>query len=109
MPLRLEWSGLPLQPFYAHQVQAITEAKAGQSFGVTRSAESGEPLCLFVPIVDAAIKARKAAYPPNRTRAISLSDERASPTGTSGKLKSSLAKFRGRNRRNNLLSARDDD
>jgi hypothetical protein len=47
----------------------VAKAKAGQSFVVTTGAGSGKSLCFFVPIIDAAVRAR-AAGESARTRAI---------------------------------------
>lgn len=60
--------GKPIR-FHAHQAQAIAKARAGRSFVVTTGTGSGKSLCFFVPIIDAAIKARKLADR-RRTRAI---------------------------------------
>lgn len=60
--------GSPLV-FHRHQTQAIAKATAGQSFVVTTGTGSGKSLCFFVPIIDAAIRARARNEPP-RTRAI---------------------------------------
>lgn len=54
---------------YRHQSQALTKALARQSYVVTTGTGSGKSLCFFVPIIDAAVRAR-AAGEPNRTRAI---------------------------------------
>jgi hypothetical protein len=54
---------------YRHQAQAVAKAAARQSFVVTTGTGSGKSLCFFVPIIDAAIRAR-AAGEPQRTRAI---------------------------------------
>jgi hypothetical protein len=54
---------------YRHQAQAVAKASAGQSFVVTTGTGSGKSLCFFIPIIDAAIRAR-AAGEPARTRAI---------------------------------------
>ena len=54
---------------HRHQEQAVAKAKAGESFAVTTGTGSGKSLCFFVPIVDAAVRAR-AAKEPLRTRAI---------------------------------------
>ena len=61
-------AGLPIT-LYRHQAQSIAKAVARQSFVVTTGTGSGKSLCFFVPIVDAAIKARAAGEAP-RTRAI---------------------------------------
>lgn len=55
--------------FHAHQAQAIAKARAHQSFVVTTGTGSGKSLCFFVPIIDAAIRARKERSE-RRTRAI---------------------------------------
>jgi ATP-dependent helicase YprA (DUF1998 family) len=60
--------GTPLT-LYRHQAQAIAKASARQSFVVTTGTGSGKSLCFFVPIIDAAIRARIAGEVP-RTRAI---------------------------------------
>lgn len=54
---------------YRHQAQAVAKALAGQSFAVTTGTGSGKSLCFFIPIIDAAIRAR-AAGEEQRTRAI---------------------------------------
>lgn len=54
---------------YRHQAQAIARAAAGKSFVVTTGTGSGKSLCFFIPIIDAAIRARVAKQPP-KTRAI---------------------------------------
>lgn len=54
---------------HRHQAQAIAKATAKQSFVVTTGTGSGKSLCFFVPIIDAAIRAR-AAGEAQRTRAI---------------------------------------
>ena len=43
-----------------HQEQAISFAKERQSFVVTTGTGSGKSLCFFIPIIDAAIRAKKA-------------------------------------------------
>src|SRR4051794_11004386 len=55
--------------FHAHQAQAIAKARARQSFVVTTGTGSGKSLCFFVPIIDAAIRAKKERSE-RRTRAI---------------------------------------
>ena len=54
---------------YRHQAQAIAKATRRQSFAVTTGTGSGKSLCFFVPIIDAAIRARVAGDAA-RTRAI---------------------------------------
>ena len=56
---------------YRHQAQSIAKAAARQSFVVTTGTGSGKSLCFFVPIIDAAIRARVACGPVHRN----LSDE----------------------------------
>ena len=60
--------GVPLS-LYRHQAQAVAKAATGQSFVVTTGTGSGKSLCFFIPIIDAAIRARHAGEPA-RTRAI---------------------------------------
>ena len=54
---------------YRHQVQAVAKATTRQSFAVTTGTGSGKSLCFFIPIIDAAIRAR-ASGEERRTRAI---------------------------------------
>jgi Lhr-like helicase len=54
---------------YRHQMQSVAKATARQSFAVTTGTGSGKSLCFFVPIIDAAIRARGSGEEP-RTRAI---------------------------------------
>lgn len=58
-----------LPGLYRHQQQALVKAAAGRSFVVTTGTGSGKSLCFFVPILDAAVRARMAGEP-RRTRAI---------------------------------------
>jgi len=60
--------GQPIR-FHRHQTQAIARATRRQSFAVTTGTGSGKSLCFFVPIIDAAIRARVAGDAA-RTRAI---------------------------------------
>ncbi|MFD2233198.1 DEAD/DEAH box helicase [Phaeospirillum tilakii] len=60
--------GRPLT-LHLHQAQAVARAAARQSFVVTTGTGSGKSLCFFIPIIDAAVRAR-AAGEPRRTRAI---------------------------------------
>jgi Lhr-like helicase len=55
--------------FHVHQEQAISKAASGRSFVVTTGTGSGKSLCFFVPIIDAAIRARMAGDA-RRTRAV---------------------------------------
>ena len=52
-------NGRPITLF-RHQAQAVAKAAAGQSFVVTMGTGSGKSLCFFIPIIDAAIRARAA-------------------------------------------------
>lgn len=54
---------------HKHQEQAVAKAASRQSFVVTTGTGSGKSLCFFVPIIDAAIRARSAGEE-QRTRAI---------------------------------------
>ena len=54
---------------HRHQAQATAKALAGQSFVVTTGTGSGKSLCFFVPIIDAAVRARTVGEQ-RRTRAI---------------------------------------
>jgi len=54
---------------YRHQMQSVAKATARQSFAVTTGTGSGKSLCFFIPIIDAAIRAR-ASGDASRTRAI---------------------------------------
>jgi ATP-dependent helicase YprA (DUF1998 family) len=60
--------GQPIM-LYRHQAQSVAKAAAGQSFVVTTGTGSGKSLCFFIPIIDAAIRA-KVAGEAQRTRAI---------------------------------------
>jgi ATP-dependent helicase YprA (DUF1998 family) len=60
--------GTPLT-LYRHQAQAVAKATTRQSFVVTTGTGSGKSLCFFIPIIDAAIRAR-ARGEAARTRAI---------------------------------------
>lgn len=60
--------GTPLS-LHRHQAQSVAKATTGKSFVVTTGTGSGKSLCFFVPIIDAAIRARANGEPP-RTRAI---------------------------------------
>jgi ATP-dependent helicase YprA (DUF1998 family) len=60
--------GNPIR-FHRHQAQAIAKAVRRQSFVVTTGTGSGKSLCFFVPIIDAAIRARRAGEAA-RTRTI---------------------------------------
>lgn len=54
---------------HRHQLEATGKAKLGRSYVVTTGTGSGKSLCFFVPIIDAAIRAR-AKGEKRRTRAI---------------------------------------
>ncbi len=60
--------GQPIR-LHRHQEQAVAKAVRHQSFVVTTGTGSGKSLCFFIPIIDAAIRAR-AVGQPQRTRAI---------------------------------------
>jgi ATP-dependent helicase YprA (DUF1998 family) len=60
--------GQPIRS-HRHQAQAIAKAAQRQSFAATTGTGSGKSLCFFVPIIDAAIRARASGQAP-RTRAI---------------------------------------
>lgn len=55
---------------YKHQSQAVAKARQEQSFVVTTGTGSGKSLCFFVPIIDAALRARSREAGTQRTRAI---------------------------------------
>ena len=61
-------NGQPIR-LHKHQAQAVAKAQAGESFVVTTGTGSGKSLCFFIPIIDAAIRARSAGED-RRTRAI---------------------------------------
>lgn len=61
-------SGTPIT-LHRHQQEAVSKAVSRKSFVVTTGTGSGKSLCFFVPIVDAAVRARAAAEA-QRTRAI---------------------------------------
>lgn len=63
---RVNGQGITL---HKHQEQAVAKASSRQSFVVTTGTGSGKSLCFFVPIIDAAIRAR-ANGEEQRTRAI---------------------------------------
>lgn len=63
---RVDGKGIRL---HRHQAQAVAKAAGGHSFVVTTGTGSGKSLCFFVPIIDAAVKARVAGEGA-RTRAI---------------------------------------
>ena len=60
--------GVPIQ-LHRHQEQAVVKAQRRTSFTVTTGTGSGKSLCFFIPIIDAAIRARVNGEP-RRTRAI---------------------------------------
>jgi ATP-dependent helicase YprA (DUF1998 family) len=63
------WIRIRVASFVCHQAQAVAQAAGRQSFVVTTGTGSGKSLCFFVPIIDAAIRARVAGDA-RRTRAI---------------------------------------
>jgi superfamily II DNA/RNA helicase len=60
--------GAPIE-LYVHQDAALGMAQSGNGFVVTTGTGSGKSLCFFIPLIDAAIRAR-AAGEKRRTRAI---------------------------------------
>lgn len=60
--------GKPIR-LHRHQQESVAKATAGRSYVVTTGTGSGKSLCFFIPIIDAAVRAR-AADEPRRTRAI---------------------------------------
>ncbi len=54
---------------YKHQQQSVTYGVQGKSFVVTTGTGSGKSLCYFIPIINAAVKGRKAGESA-KTRAI---------------------------------------
>ncbi|WP_163850513.1 DEAD/DEAH box helicase [Pseudooceanicola aestuarii] len=60
--------GSPID-LYVHQDLALGMAQSGKGFVVTTGTGSGKSLCFFIPLIDAAIRAR-AAGEKRRTRAI---------------------------------------
>ena len=60
--------GKPVR-LHVHQETATTKARQGRSLVVTTGTGSGKSLCFFVPIIDAAIRAKAKEEAP-RTRAI---------------------------------------
>ena len=67
-------SGRPIT-LYRHQAQAVAKAAARQSFVVTTGTGSGKSLCFFVPIIDAAIRAKSLGQSPANASHRHLSDE----------------------------------
>ena len=63
-----QFDGKPMT-LYRHQAQAIAKAVTRTSFVVTTGTGSGKSMCFFIPIIDAAVRAR-AAGEASRTRAI---------------------------------------
>lgn len=74
---------------HRHQLQAAAKASARQSFVVTTGTGSGKSLCFFVPIIDAAVRAR-AAGEPRRTRAIVVYPMNAPANSEMGELEKFL-------------------
>ena len=68
--LQPECAGIfPYPRLHKHQRQAIAYALDNKNYAVTTGTGSGKSLCFFIPIINAAITARKAGEP-RRTRAI---------------------------------------
>lgn len=80
--------GTPIT-LHRHQTQAAAKAAARQSFVVTTGTGSGKSLCFFVPIIDAAVRAR-AAGEPRRTRAIIIYPMNALANSQMGELEKFL-------------------
>ena len=57
---RSEGQSDPSLKLRKHQEQAISFAQEAQSYVVTTGTGSGKSLCFFIPIIDAAIRAKKA-------------------------------------------------
>jgi ATP-dependent helicase YprA (DUF1998 family) len=74
---------------YRHQAQSIAKAAARQSFVVTTGTGSGKSLCFFVPIIDAAIRARVTGES-QRTRAIVIYPMNALANSQLGELRKFL-------------------
>lgn len=51
--------GAPIQ-LHRHQEEAVAKAHQGKSFAVTTGTGSGKSMCFFIPILDAAVRARAA-------------------------------------------------
>ncbi|WP_280980431.1 DEAD/DEAH box helicase [Bradyrhizobium sp. ISRA463] len=49
---------------HRHQAQSVAKSAAGQSFVVTTGTGSGKSLCFFIPVIDAAIRARATGEAP---------------------------------------------
>ena len=61
-------AGDPMR-LHRHQEESVAKAHQRKSFVVTTGTGSGKSMCFFIPILDAAIRARAAGEKP-RTRAI---------------------------------------
>jgi hypothetical protein len=61
-------AGQPIR-LHRHQEQAVAKSTRRQSFVVTTGTGSGKSLCFFIPIIDSAIRGRRAGEA-HRTRAI---------------------------------------
>lgn len=68
-PRRTPHEGDPTMTLRVHQTEAIVKARQGRSFVVTTGTGSGKSLCFFIPIIDAAIRDKRAGEGA-RTRAI---------------------------------------
>jgi len=77
-----------------HQREAIVKAEARNSFVVTTGTGSGKSLCFFIPIVNAAIRARRVAEAP-RTRAIVVYPMNALANSQMNELRRFLAPVEG--------------
>jgi ATP-dependent helicase YprA (DUF1998 family) len=79
---------------WIHQREAIVKASLRKSFVVTTGTGSGKSLCFLIPIVDAAIRAKRAGDT-QRTRAIVVYPMNALANSQMGELKKFLAAQEG--------------
>ena len=77
-----------------HQREAVVKATAGKSFVVTTGTGSGKSLCFFIPIVNAALRARRTGEAP-RTRAIVIYPMNALANSQMNELRKFLAPIDG--------------
>jgi hypothetical protein len=79
---------------HRHQREAIVKAEARKSFVVTTGTGSGKSLCFFIPIVNAAIRARRTGETP-RTSAIVIYPMNALANSQMNELSKFLAPIEG--------------